>query len=237
MQKEINIAYQEIEKLKRTRHLQTQAMQIINNVLMNLTSQIHEINVDYDKFKRQTPTTIKLIAFLTTKFHHIKSVLKQTKRMVKRKKFNSEFLEIFNTTMECEEEKCPSNHWTYQSCRYDDMRNLIEIKFNMKIFSKDLHVIKADPFDLIKIEEKSNGFILCHSQYNGPRAVLFADKLGCMIPYKIWDSKQFEYENVNLVKEKLKCDPKFIDAGKKNLFGLKKCKETERFEPTEVIQI
>ena len=106
----------------------------------------------------------------------------------------------------------------------------------MKMFSNELHVIKADPFDLIKIEEKSNGFILCHSQYNGPRAVLFADKLG-VIPYKIWDSKQFEYENVNLVKEKLKCDPKFIDAGKKNLFGLKNCEETERFEPTEIIQI
>ena len=237
MQKEFNIAYQEIEKLKRTRDLQTKAMQIINNVLMNLTSQVHEIEVDYNKFKKQTPTTIKLIAFLTTKFHYIKSVLKQTKRMANRKKFNSEFLEMFNVTIECEEEKCPSNHWTYQSCRYDDMRKIIEIKFNMKMFSKDLHIIKADPFDLIKVEEKPNGFILCHSQYNGPRAVLFADKLGCVIPYKIWDSKQFEYENVHLVKEKFKCDPEFIDAGKKNLFGLKNCEEIERFEPTEVIQI
>ena len=53
MQKEINIAYQEIEKLKRTRDLQTQAMQIINNVLMNLTSQIHEIEVNYNKFKNK----------------------------------------------------------------------------------------------------------------------------------------------------------------------------------------
>ncbi|WP_207880447.1 hypothetical protein, partial [Pseudomonas sp. 32_A] len=150
-------------------------------------SQVHEIEVDYNKFKKQTPTTMKLIAFLTTKFHYIKSVLKQTKRMTDKKKFNSEFLEIFNATIECEEEKCPSDYWTYQSCRLDDIRKIIEVKFNMKMISNEFHVIKADPFDLIKVKEKSNGFILCHSQYNGPKAVLYADKLGCVIPYKIWN--------------------------------------------------
>ena len=239
MQKEIDNAYQEIEKLKETRELEIKAIQTLNNILMNLTSQVHEIEVDYNKFKKQTPTTMKLIAFLTTKFHYIKSVLKQTKRMTDKKKFNSEFLEIFNATIECEEEKCPSDYWTYQSCRLDDIRKIIEVKFNMKMISNEFHVIKADPFDLIKVKEKSNGFILCHSQYNGPKAVLYADKLGCVIPYKIWNvnENEYEYENINLVQEKIECDPEFIDAGKKNLFGLKNCEETERFEPTEIIQI
>ena len=138
MQKEFNISYQEIRKLKRTRDFQTKAMQIFNNVLMNLTSQVHEIEVDYYKLKKQTPTTTKLIAFLTTKFHYIKSVLKQTKRMANRKKFNPEFLEMFNVTIEYEEKKCPSNYWTYQSCRYDDMKKIIEIKFNMKMFTRNI---------------------------------------------------------------------------------------------------
>ena len=100
------------------------------------------------------------------------------------------------------------------------------------MFSNELHVIKADPFDLIKVEEKSNGFILCHSQYNGPKAVLFADKLGCVIPYKIWNVNGDKHENINLIQEKINCDPEFIDVGKKNLFRLKNCEETERFEPT-----
>ena len=42
---------------------------------------------------------------------------------------------------------------------------------------------------------------------------------------------------MNLVQDKIECDSKFIEAGKKNLFGLKSCEKLERFEPTEVIQV
>jgi hypothetical protein len=68
-------------------------------------------------------------------------------------KLNHKLLDLFNYSLPCNK-NCPNEYWNALSCYHDPVRQMVIVKYVMKIIDPKLHVMAADSFDLVTNNRK-----------------------------------------------------------------------------------
>ena len=90
----------------------------------------------------------------------------------------------------------------------------------MKIVDLETHVMSANPFDLIRLSHVDNITKLCHSQYTGPKTILYNDVRQCAHVIK---DNSFGYNDLILSENAFKCDKSINPNVKTNYWTKSKC--------------
>ena len=225
-------AMKNIELLKRNSRFEKEVLKEFNLLIENLTKDVNEVVKTVELIKDTAPKAMRLVAYLTTRFHHIKHTLLETARNIKQNKYNNKFLDIFNVTMPCGM-NCPIEYWTPISCVYDELRDMIIVKHQMKLVNKRYHVLKAHPFDLVKVIKKDGAIILCHSNYVGPKTIIFDETAECIIPIRITN---LESSNLILAPNEVSCNNNSNNLGMK-YWRKGVCEKREQVDDNDILQI
>ena len=225
-------AMQSIRMLKRSSRFEKEILKEFNLLIQNLTNEVYDIIKTVTIIKETTPKAMRLVAHLTTRFHYIKQTLIETARNIKQNKYDNKLLDIFNVTIPCGT-NCPIEYWTPVSCVHDELREMIIVKHQMKLVNKRYHVLKAHPFDLVKIIKKDEALILCHSNYIGPKIIIFDEITECIIPIRITN---LESSNLILAPNEIFC------SNNSNKLGIKywrkgACEKREHIDDNDILQI
>ena len=225
-------AMDSIKTLKMNSHFEKEILKNFKLLIENLTNEVYNVIKTVDLIKETAPKAMRLVAHLTTRFHHIKLILQDTARNIKQNKYDNKLLDIFNVTMPCGI-NCPIEYWTPISCVYDELREIIIIKHQMKLVNKRYHIMKAHPFDLVKIVKKDKSLILCHSNYVGPKTIIFDEISECIIPIKITN---LESSNLILAPNEVSCSNNSNKAGMK-YWRKGICEIREQIDDNDILQI
>jgi hypothetical protein len=233
IEEESSIALKNIKELKRNAITEKKILQDFNVLLQNLTNEVFELKTDLHFVKTTAPKAIKAISILTTRLHHTKNVLLDIGRDFKRGKLNVKFLDLFNYTVSCGD-KCPPQYWNAHNCYHDPLRNMILVRYTMKIVNTKLHVMAADTFDLVTRVVENGEKMLCHSEYVGPSAVIFDEVKRCVKPLK---GNPRETTNLILVSNEIQCsdNEKVFSNGKYWRKG--KCEQKDTIDTHDIVQI
>jgi hypothetical protein len=148
LQEESDIALRNIRELRNNDITEKRILQEFNNVLENITSEVFVIKNDLQFVKNTAGKAMRAISLITTRLHYSKNLLLDIGRDFRNGILNPKLLDLFNYTVTCSN-TCPEKYWTAKSCIHDQVRNMIKIKYDMKIINPDLHVMTVDSFDLI----------------------------------------------------------------------------------------
>jgi len=152
-------------------------------MLQNLTIEVFKLKNDLQFVKNTAPKAMRAISLITTRLHHTKNMLLDIGQDFKVGKLNVKFLELFNYSVP-RKERCPPQYWNAINCFHDEIRNMVTVRYSMKIINPNLHVMSADTFDLVTKVNENGKQLLCHSKFTGPKAVIFDEIKRCVKPIK-----------------------------------------------------
>ena len=221
LEEQSRIAMKNLNHLRLNDRTHEKILYEFSQVLKNLTNEVITIRNDLNIVKNTAPKAMRIISLLTTKLYNTKNDLNEISRDFKKGKLNSKFLELFNYTNPCGD-RCPPEFWSSQKCLHDEMRHMIVVKYTMKVVNPNMHVLTADPFDLVKIKINGKQKELCHSEYIGPKAVLFDEKNHCVKPIR---GNPKENSNLVLVEKDYRCNQSDYNPGKINYWVEGKCEK------------
>ena len=72
LEHETEVAMENIKTLKRNSHFEAEVLKKFNLIIEKLTNDVHNVVKTIEIIKETMPKAIRLVAYLTTKFHHIK---------------------------------------------------------------------------------------------------------------------------------------------------------------------
>jgi hypothetical protein len=233
IEEESLIAIKNIKELRQNAKIEKQIFDQFNRMLNNITNEVLEIRNDLHIIKETTPKAMRAISLITTKLHHTKNVLSEIGRDFKKGKLNYKFLDLFNYTVNCGE-NCPHEFWTPLNCNHDELRQMLIVRYTMKIINPKLHVMGADSFDLITKIHENGQTKLCHSVYNGPTGVLFDEVNHCIKPIK---GKPSESTNLILVPKEAQCTSNEHTFSNSKYWTRGNCEDRESMDAHEIVQI
>ncbi len=111
---------------------------------------------------------------------------------------------------------------------------MILVRFTIKLINPNIDVMSADVFDLVTKVRENGKNLLCHSEYNGPNAMLYDETKRCVKPLK---GNPKESTNLVLVNNEIECTDKesFVTRSKYWIRG--KCEERDTIDIHEIVQI
>ena len=232
IEEESRLALKNINYLKVNAKIEKEILNQFNRMLQNLTGEVLELKENVALIKQTAPKAMRATALITTRLHHTRNTLREISRDFKKGKLNIKFMDLFNYTIPCKE-RCPSEYWNVQSCFHDEIRQMLIVKYNMKLVNPSIHVMRAESFDLATKVVENGNVNLFHSNYIGPKTVLYDEHKECVTPIK---SNTEEATNMILVPTEVQCDYKNFRT-KDQYWTKGHCEKRDRVDPHEIIQI
>lgn len=170
----------------------------IKEVLELMQTQMDAIAIDLEaveaamqKFYYYVPKMMTVLTTVITRLYIIRDRIRDVSRNWKNDIFDEKLLDIFNFTLPCLNEVCPSRLIEPVSCFYDSYQEKIIINFSMRNISRNIVMIESDPF--IIYARQNNGTTLCPVVYSGPKRLLYNNQNQCILNVPISFSTSTQY--------------------------------------------
>ena len=137
---------------------------------------LHEQN--YNTYVSKMTDTSFAISFIISQLVIGNKALKETERQWKNQKLAPEFLEFFKITLPCSD-LCPVQlAYAKGKCQFDKANNRVSIRFNTPYVDHTRHLLKADPFVMLRTATDRT----CRIKYTGPTQAIVANNSNCVQP-------------------------------------------------------
>ncbi|XP_053213836.1 uncharacterized protein LOC128397176 [Panonychus citri] len=221
----------ETEKIAQNQITTKKALQAMQISIKNVTKQISDFHNRINQFEAAFPQTLYVVSHLTSKFMQTKNILLNTERKMKNDEFEPRLMEILNITLPCKN-NCPVELIEPNECYLDQDNQEIHFNFDAKIISPSSHLLVADPFQLITVNNNSH---FCQVTYQGPQEVLYNTDKDCIT--QIRNMVETNINQIHIQYNRQICIFNSFNLSMDNLWSPENCHHKPTSQEAEIVQI
>jgi hypothetical protein len=196
-----------------------------------MSDYVNDLSGMVGQIQSTLPTALIVMSKLGAQFVLTRNLLYEISGKWENKKIDSQLFNVFNLTLPCERQ-CPLKYAQPKSCSVDESKNLIVYHFDLRVTQPRAHVLAADPFILIFVDESSN--TMCSREYARPNLVVYDELLDCIVPTK---GSNLDFANDLILKpDETYCNKRQVKAMDK-YWVQKQCDRLDRLLEDDVVQV
>jgi hypothetical protein len=207
------------------------ALKRLKTEIAQMSDYVNDLSGTVGQIQRTLPTALIVMSKLGAQFVLTRNLLYEISRKWENNEIDPQLFNVFNVTLPCEGQ-CPLKYAQPKSCSIDESKNLIVIHFDLRVTQPRAHVLAADPFILISVNESSN--TMCSREYAGPNLVVYDESLDCIVPTK---GSNLDFANDLILKpDETYCNKRQVKASDK-YWVQKQCESLDKVLEDDVVQV
>ena len=199
--------------------------------ISDIRNDVYQIKEAITKLKWHTPAAISYATTIASKLILYKDRIKDISRNWKKGVVDPKILEIFNFTLNCQDE-CPLEYAIPQSCTIDRERQILSFTFDVKNIQKDVVLLEADPFSLV--HRDNNGSTICTLSWIGPQYILYSRKSDCIVPI---NKKVYSLHDLQILPSFENCDNPLDANITSKYYKVEKCIDKNPIQVTDIFEL
>ena len=232
----VKLKAQQLELLERTKTLEENQMKVkeiislLQEQVDGLGEKVQTLTQSIKLLEEVVPHFVVYVAHIVSKLSIAREKLIESDREWKEGGISPKLLELFNITLPCLPD-CKIEFAEPRECLHNEDKQTIQLMFDIKVNRNNASILRADPFTLYSIENKT---LYCPIKYIGPENVVYNEKTDCIIPLP---SSPYTLNNLVVMPKTETCQSTLPHNITRKYWKVEPCEQRHHISVEEVVQI